>query len=203
MAADRVPQFQPAADLLEQTGTVRPLPAQQVNQSLAGRLVPVVDRIRQINTRLGLRPYRVFLVHVQWSGAQIGLGSPQEISRREILPTPRVRDISSTSEVYTNMGRVEEGGVVIDQVSAKWAEDDLMGRTPDLLDPAVPRSGKRNAEFFYEVVENRATMPNPIPRRYTPSAAPTLSRDGFAWRVVLSKVMANRSRQQTFDRQAP
>lgn len=180
---------------------MRPLPAQQVATSLAGRLVPVVDRIRQLNTRLGLRPYRVFVVHIQWTGAKIGLGQSQEISRREILPTPRVRDISSTSEVYTNMGRVEEGGIVIDQVSAQWAEDDLMGKTPDLLDPAVPRSGKRNAEFFYEVVENRAMVTNPLPRRYVPSAAPTLSRDGFAWRIVLSKVMSNRSRLQTSDRQ--
>jgi hypothetical protein len=199
MRDDRMPPSNMPAEISAEGGAVYPVEPGQM--TLAERLVETVDRIRQLNTSLGLRPYRVFLIHVQWSGAKIGLGQPKEISRREILPTPRVRDISSTSEVYTNMGRVEEGGVVIDEVSARFSEDDLMGKTSDLLDPAAPRSGQKNAEFFYEVVESRAIAPNPIPRRYTPSAVPTLNRGNCSWRIVLSKVMANRSRQQTFDRQ--
>ena len=201
MADDRAPQFPSAADTLEQIGVLRPLPARNVNASLAGRLVPVVDRIRQLKTRFGIRPYRVFLIHVRWTGPKVGLGVPEEISRREILPTPRVRDVSSTSEVFSSVGRVEEGGIVVDEISARFSEDDLMGKTPDLNDPARPRSGLADAEFFFEVAENRPTVTNPIPRRYIPSALPTLSRDGFAWRIVLSKQMSDRSRQQTFDRQ--
>jgi len=190
----------PSAEMPEASGQVRPLTSFEVPASLTSRLVPIVDRIRQLSTRFGARPYRVFLVHLQWPGTSIGLGEPQEISRREVLPTPRLRDLASTSEILRPFGLGEEGGVVIDQVSAKYAEDDLMGRTPDLVDPVLPRSGLSNREFFWEVVENRPTTPNPVPRRYIPNAAPTLSRDGFQWRVSLTKQDLDRSRQRTPNR---
>jgi hypothetical protein len=164
------------------------------------RLQPAIDRVRQIPTDLGLRPYRVFLIHVLWSGERIGEGQPQEISRHEILPTPRVRDMASTSEVLSAIGRVEEGGIVVDRISAKYSEDDLMGATADMIDPAAPRTGKRNAEFFWEVRENRPTQPSTIPRRYIVASTPTLMRGGLHWRVALNKVMVNRNRQQGFDR---
>lgn len=164
------------------------------------RLGPTLDKLRQIPTSLGLRPRRVFLVHVLWTGERIGEGQPQEISRREILPTPRIRDMSSTTEVLSSFGRIEEGGIVVDRISPKYSEDDLVGATPDLIDSANPRSGKRNAEFFWEVVEARPTVPNPVPRRYIVAAAPTLMRGGSHWRVPLNKVMVNRNRQQGFDR---
>ena len=201
MPNDRTAQNAPEQDQPTVTGSVRPLRTDEVRGTLAVRLVPTVDKIRQLATSFGVRPYRVFIVHVQWTGAKIGLGAPIEISRREVLPTPRIRDLTSTVEVLSTFGRLEEGGISIDKISPLWSEDDLMGKTPDLTDPTLPRGGKHNCDCFWEVQENRGVCPAPIVRQYSPpSVAPTLSRGGMSWRVVLTKRAVNRSRQQTSSR---
>jgi hypothetical protein len=200
MAGDRTQQNDPAAELPELAGSVRPLRPDEVRASFMSELSPTIDNIRQIATAMGLRPYRVFIVHVLWSGNKVGEGNPLEISRREILPTPRIRDMSATTEVLSAFGRVEEGGIVVDRISAKYSEDDLTGKTPDLIDPAITRTGKRNGEYFWEVQENRPGFPRTTPRRYVHAAAPTLMRGGSHWRVPLNKQMVDRSRNQTFDR---
>ena len=200
MADDRTQQNDPAAELPELAGAVRPLRPEEVRASLMGEMSPIVDDLRQIAVDLGLRPYRVFIVHVLWTGVKVGDGNPVEISRREILPTPRIRDMSATTEVLSAFGRVEEGGIVIDRISAKYSEDDLTGKTPDLIDPAMTRTGKRNGEYFWEVQENRPGFPKTIPRRYVHAAVPTLMRGGSHWRIPLNKQNVDRSRNQTFDR---
>lgn len=198
MAADRTKSGTPLAELPEQEGKVGPvLPG---SRPLTVRLTPTVDKIRQLYTRFGLRPYRVFLVHILWSGQRIGEGAPHEISRKEILPTPRVVDMQSTTEVLRAFGLTEEGGLSVDQVSAKYTEDDLMGRTPDMTDLSLPRTGLANAEFFWEVVESRASDPPSTPRMYVPTAVPMLSRDGFQWKVQLTKRDFNRARDRSFNR---
>lgn len=200
MAGDRTQQNDPAAELPELAGSVRPLRSDEVPATLMSQMSPDIDEIRQIATDLGLRPRRVFIVHVLWTGVKVGDGNPIEISRREILPTPRIRDMSATTEVVSPFGRVEEGGIVVDRISAKYSEDDLTGKTPDLIDPAMTRTGKRNGEYFWEVQENRPGFPKTIPRRYIHAAAPTLMRGGSHWRIPLNKQNVDRSRNQTFDR---
>ena len=202
MPTDRTQQNDFPAELPELAGSVRPLRPEEVKRGLMSGLSPVIDRIRQIPTQLGLRPYRVFIVHVLWTGVKVGDGNPIEISRREILPTPRIRDMSATTEVLSAFGRVEEGGIVIDRISAKYSEDDLTGKTPDLIDPALTRTGKRNGEYFWEVQENRPGFPKTIPRRYIHAAAPTLMRGGSHWRVPLNKQNVDRSRTQEFNRRS-
>ncbi len=198
MPADRTDSGLPQNELPEQTGRVRPLRREQI--PLVVRLVPVVDKIRQLYISFGLRPYRVFLVHVMWTGTQRGDGNEVEISRREILPTPRLLDMNATSEILRAYGLTEEGGVAVDQITTKYTEDDLMGRTPDLNDPAVPRTGLRNVDFFWEVQESRPSNPPPTPRRYEPNSVPMLGRDRFQWRVTLSKQQFDRARDRTFHR---
>lgn len=194
-APDRTPPANPPAELPEATTAVRPLrPHETGSNNLAASLVPVVDGIRQLYTDMGIRPYRVFLVHVQWAGGERGLGEPQELSRREILPTPRVRDMSATSEVLRATGLTEEGGISIDQISAKYSEDDLMGITPDLKNLADPRTSRKQVQFYWEVVENRSIEPTGRRRRYRPISAPTISKDGFQWIVSLTRQDAERSR---------
>ena len=200
MPNDRTSNGTPYQELPEVTGQVKPV---QINGStLASRLVPVVDKIRQLYKRFGIRPYRVFLVHVQWSGTRIGEGNAIEISRRELLPTPRVSNMGSTTEVMRAVGLTEEGTLSVDQISAKWTEDDLLGRTPDLIDPAFPRTGNRKQEFFWEVMENRPSTPSPARRDYVPNGVPALSRDGFQWSVTLTKRAFDRNRAGGFDRRA-
>lgn len=193
MADDRTDNQNPRAEIPEQAGQVRPLLLP--NESFVSRIGVTVDRVRQLYTRFGLRPYRVFLVHQRWSGGRRGRGDPVEISRRELLPTPRIRDMSATNEVLRHVGLQEEGGVTVDQVSAKYTEDDLMGRTPDLDDAALTRSGGEDVDFYWEVVETRDSIPNPVRRRYVPSAVPNLAASGFQWKVVLTKQEYNRQRR--------
>lgn len=192
MAKDRTDSGSPQAELPEIQGRVRPLRRDQ--QPLADRLVPVVDKIRQLNTSFGIRPYRIFLVHMQYPGQRIGDGAPVEISRKEILPTPKIIGMGSTSEVLRPFGLTEEGSIRVAQISPKYTEDDLMGRTPDLQDPAMPRTGGRNQIFFWEVVERRPSTPPSVPRRYVPSAVPELGRDNFEWTIGLTKATFDRSR---------
>lgn len=191
MARDRTDNRQPLAEIPEVSGRVGPLLSP--NGALSTKLVPVVDSIRQLATGFGMRPYRVFIIHHQWSGGRVGAGNPIEISRREILPTPRVGDMGGTNQVLHTYGLQEEGGISVDHISAKYTEDDLMGRTPDTTDPVQTRSGAQDVEFFWEVVENRSANPEPVRRRYVPTVAPTLG--GFGWRVSLTKQEFNRNRQ--------
>lgn len=195
MASDRTPQNAPENELPQLAGAVRPLRPDQLRQTLASKLVPVVDKIRQLNATFGTRPYRVFLVHVLWSGGRIGSGTPAEVSRREILPTPKVVDLSSTVEMISAFGRTEDGSVVVEEISDKFSEDDLMGGTPDLVDAANPNTGRSNAEFFWETQEQRNTSPVPVVRHYVPAGAPT-RKPPMGWRISLNKRDADRTRPQ-------
>ena len=195
MASDRTPQNAPENELPQLAGAVRPLRPDQLRQTLASKLVPVVDKIRQLNTTFGTRPYRVFLVHVLWSGGRIGAGTPAEVSRREILPTPKVVDLSSTVEMISAFGRTEDGSVIVEEISDKFSEDDLMGGTPDLVDAANPNTGRSNAEFFWETQEQRNTSPVPVVRHYVPAGAPT-RKPPMGWRISLNKRDADRTRPQ-------
>lgn len=162
-------------------------------RNLCVALGPSIDRIRQIATDLGVRPYRVWLVHIKWPGKK-GLGFPQVISKREILPTPRVRDMASTGLSLSAYGLTEVGGLTVDQISAKYSEDDLRGRTPDMVDTVDPRTNDSHVEFYYEVQESRPTTPPPQPRRYVVNGVPSLNRNGMHWIVSLTKQDYNSGR---------
>ena len=200
---DRVAQIEPAGTQ-RASGVVRPLEPRDVPQSFAAQLQPTVDALRQLAVSFGIRPYRCYLVHVQWTGETVGDGSPVEISRREILPTPRVRDMGGIGQILESFGNTETGSVMVDQITTSLAEDDLRGLTPDLVDPTMPRTGLRNREFFWIVQENRPSCPPGRPRRFVPAAAPTLSRAGMQWRISLKKQDGDLARdpRQSFNRRA-
>lgn len=185
MADDRVPSESPKADMLEIQRQVRPLRDDEAPRTLASALAPVADSLRQLYTSFGLRPYRVWLVHVIWSSGRVGVGSPVVIARREIVPTPLVRDMSAVQQVLAATGLHEDGQVSVSQISTKFAEDDLMGRTPDLQDPALQRTSRDGVQFFWEIVQDRRIDPRAIPRRFAPVSAPVLARDGLQWTITL------------------
>lgn len=187
MPADRTRPGDPLAELPALRGELDPTRPEEMPRTLAGELIPVADSIRELYSAFGIRAYRCYLVHGQWSGQRRGEGVLQIISRRELTPTPRVRDLGQVSEVLRSTGLTEEGGVVIDQISGRYTEDDLMGLTPDLQEPALQRTSRAMVEFFWEIVESRPSTPTPIVRRFRPVSVPMLSRDGFAWTVGLTK----------------
>jgi hypothetical protein len=196
MGQDRTDPETIAAELPEIGQEVRPLSPAEQPRTLGQLLGPLVDRVRQIKTDLGLSPYRVFLVHVLWQGqlSRKGDGIATEISRVEILPAPRVLDMSATTELLSATALGEGGGLTVDRISARYSEDDLMGRTSDLQDPSMPRTSLPNAEFFWEVVQDRVAEPQAVRRRYVPAAAPHLDRSGVSWRITLSKLDYDRGR---------
>lgn len=194
MPDDRTPPSSIPAELPEAGGAVRPVDGQAMRQSLMESIAPAIDSIRQIAVDLGLRPYRVFLMHVAWPNGRRGVGIPSVVSEREILPTPKVLDMSSTTQVLRAAGLAEEGNVTIEKISTRYSEDDLMGLTPDLRAADDPPQGASDREFFWEIREARATTPAPQPRRYVPSAAPHRNAGASEWRITLTKQDQNRTR---------
>lgn len=202
MAIDRENNGDPASLLDEMSGRLRgPTPDQQ-RGTLANKLVKVADRIRALNARFGIRPYRVFLIHTMWTGGDRGVGDERVISRVEILPVPLVSGVGAISEVVRATGVVEEGDVSVEQISARFTEDDLLGRTPDIRDQNLPKTTMDHVDFFWEIVENRPQRPLAVIRRFAVRDVPELSRDGFQWTIRLVKQDYDRGRYGGTDRGA-
>jgi hypothetical protein len=184
MPAPRTSPSDVRAEVVAASGVLHPLAPGQ--QTLGESLGTTIDQIRQIATDLGLRPYRVWLVHWEWPKSK-GVGQPREIYRQEILPTPKVADMSGVPFNLAAVGLTEMGGIHVSKISQRYSEDDLIGRTPDMRDPRHPRTNRANVEFFWEVREARLTEPPPKPRRFVPSGVPMLYRAGMEWRLSLTK----------------
>jgi hypothetical protein len=185
---DREDNGDPRSELPELSGRLRPPSGGAQRATLANRLVPVVDRIRNLNAKFGLRPYRVFLVHAVSSSGSRGVGLTRIVSRREIEPTPRVNDFGSMAETILATGTTEEGAISIDEISAKFTEDDLLGRTADLADPKLKGlTADESTEFFWEVQEERPQRDLPQIRRFAVAGVPELNRGKFQWTVRLTK----------------
>ncbi len=107
--------------------TPKPLTRLQAQHSLANRLGARVDRIRQLSTRFGVRPYRVFLVWTRWSGSERGAGEESVFARFELLPTPRVMELTGVGYRPWSAGTFPEGTVRVDRVSTLFTADNLKG----------------------------------------------------------------------------
>ncbi len=114
-------------------------------RSLAQRLVPIADRIRQsVAVGLGVRPYRVFLVTTRWTGEERGLGREDVAEAREILPAPRVELLTNVQDLPFPAGTLERGVLQIDRISGEFSEGELSGADAD----------RKRESFFWEVVED-------------------------------------------------
>ena len=188
MAGDRADNGDIPAQVQELSGALDPPATPELAQeTLAYRLARTADRLRQLKSRFGIRPYRVFLVHGAWSGDRRGFGQFIVRSRIELKPTPRIRDMGAVRQMLRATGRSEEGDLYVDEISATLTEPDLMGDTCDLRDPSTPRTGASTAEFWWEVEEVRPGSPTPQVRQFVPVAAPDLRRDRFQWAISLAK----------------
>jgi hypothetical protein len=199
MAADRTRPDSPAAELPERSGQVHPVDGMNLDQALTRQLVPVVDQIRQLAADFGARPYRIFLVHMGWSGNVRGIGLARELARTELIPTPKIQSMDQTTQQVTPFGRSEEGGLRLTEISARYSEDDLLGKTPDMVKPDLPKTNLRNTEFFYEVVQYH-TAGQPSRRRYIPESVPDLRATSCQWTINLTKQEQDRTRDGRMDR---
>lgn len=159
-----------------------------VRRTLASKLTPTADRIRDLYTSFGLRPYIVQQVRVRWSEGHRGRGTPEVIRLREILPTPLVVDMATMTELTGPVGVDELGVVAVTQISGRFTEEQLRG----FDDAGKPTS--KDEEFFYELeFPERSGQPGMI-RRFTLDAAPMFRADQFQWKLRLARAHGDRAR---------
>lgn len=189
----------------------RPLPGDEsAKRSLAHRLSRRADRLRQFHTKFGLRSRRVFLVWTRYTGEIRGEGDEVELARVELLPTPRVSDLTAISHNPFRHGTYPEGSIRVDQVSAgAYTEDNLMGlRIPgrEAVDTAPrPTRGTRVAgtlaaptsdpriDFFWELVEDGRSSVSNEPsqasrKRYRLLGGPYRKEGSLYWAANLQRV---------------
>lgn len=164
----------------------RPSTATSWQTSLAARLGCVADSVRGLNTKLGLRPYTVRLVHTRWSGRRRGTGVELVARETDIVPTPAIQDMAMLRDLLVAPGRDEQGEVRITEISMRFTEDQLMGRNPD-------GSVAADLDFFWEVLFPQADG-SAIRRRFTPSGPPILQPDKQQWVIDLLRASEDRMR---------
>jgi hypothetical protein len=171
----------------------KPLTPQEARHSLAERLGPSIDRIRQIGVRLGDRPYRVFLVWTQFGGAQRGEGTERLYRRVEIVPTPVVADLTGLNRQAFSAGVFAVGSIRVSEISvAVFDEDVLYGRALPPND-RVPGDGTLDSldqrfDFYYELYTDARDERMPRRHRFRLSSPPFLDADNVQWVVRLDRI---------------
>jgi hypothetical protein len=195
----------------------KPLKPSGASRSLANRLARPVDRIRQVATRLGARSRRVFLVWLRWGGDERGDGTPYEVDRVELLPTPRVVGLDAVAFAQGGAGYLATGSIRVEQVSAAYTESFLTG----LYSPAAGVFVEVNAgspasqllpcgphpadhvpkpvSFFYEVVEDGRHEGLPLRQKYRLGAQPALDETNVQWKIVLERISEDLGRSGESD----
>ena len=169
---------------------VRPLTPEQARRTLVNRFGPRMDRLRQFPTNFGLRPYRVFLTWTKFSGDETGEGAETIYQRIEILPTPKLIDLSSINFSPVSAGILPIGSIQLRRVSIAYTQDTLEGKSVPIphITPPEPFS------FFYEVVED-GRGDNPSDRqRYRLASSPFRAAGGCEWKLTLERVSGDMKR---------
>lgn len=166
-------------------GPFRPLTAGEARASVASRLTRITDRARQVEVRLGFRPYNVYLVWTKWNGEERGEGVQSIVTRCALTPTPVVQDLTSVSLSPFGAGVLPEGSFRIREVSARYTVEQLKGRVvPDQGEDQVPQP----YDFFYEVVEDgRHECPPSQRPRFRLFAEPFFDAPNQQWVLVLAR----------------
>lgn len=160
-----------------------------LRSTLAQRLIPVADNIRNLNTRFGIRTYKVKIVRVRWSGDRRGRGVPTVELELDILPTPLVQDLTTLTEILNPVGLDETGVIGVSEISGDYTDDQLRflneGESPG-----------PDEEVFYEIEypQPDGAFGGAFRRRFTLRGAPYYSAGQFQWRIRLEKSNEDRSR---------
>lgn len=185
--------------------------------TLAHRHTRTADRLRQLNTRFGLRSERVFLVWTYWTGEERGEGRERILARHELLPTPRVTSAVAINRRPYAAGVFPEGSQRIDQVSCGvYTKDMLRGLRipiegsrgcvtgcrpvqPFLSEVISGGNGNpttdRQVDFFYEIVED-GRGDDPSDRdRYRLLGGPSRAEGKLYWEMVVERASEELDRQ--------
>lgn len=160
----------------------------QLNKTLARRFIPLADKLRDLMTKFGLRPYKVRVMRVKWSGGSRGVGQPSVVSELHILPTPLISDLTSLQEIVQPVGLDEVGSILLSEVSGTLTEDDLMGRGTDGESVGV------DDEVFYEIEFPRPDGKASTRRRFYMTSPPHYFAGKLQWQIRLEKAHEDRDR---------
>lgn len=171
--------------------SIGPLTPEQAKRTIVHRFGPRADRIRQLATRVGLRPYRVFLVWSKYTGGEIGEGVEQYIKTIEILPTPVVASLDGVTLNPFSAGVLPVGSVRLTRISSVFTDDILSGHiVPKIGEDEVPEP----YDFFYEIAEDGRGNPDPQRQRYRLLSQPMRRAGKMDWVVGLERVSEDRDR---------
>ncbi len=161
-----------------------------LSNTLARKLIPVADTLRDLRTKFGMRPYEVHIIRTRWTGGERGLGEEYTKSDLVILPTPRLVDLTSLAEIVQPIGLDEIGIVTLDEISGRFTEDQLRG----FHDDGTPPDADENV--FYEVVfpQTDGSTGNAQRRRFFPVSAPHYTAGKFEWVLRLERARPDRPR---------
>jgi hypothetical protein len=161
----------------------------------------VVDKARQVYVDKGLRSRRVFLVWTTWTNGARGGGDETELSRMELLPTPKTTGIDSVSYRGFSAGLLPEGSIRVEHVSVLYTEDQLRGKivppSTRCLDSLVWDPPPANGSFFYEVVEDGRGDEQPSRQKYRISSQAWRQEGRIGWSFVLERISEDAQRDGT------
>jgi hypothetical protein len=103
-------------------------PLGSYQQTLAARLAKRADKLRVKYQQFGLRPYLVWMVWTRWGGEERGEGVEREQRRVQILPAPKVQDLTAISLQPQSGGLLPVGSVRISSVTTTLSLNMLLGR---------------------------------------------------------------------------
>jgi hypothetical protein len=176
--------------LPQQGGPFTVVTGLQLAKTLQRTLLPVADKLRDLLSVFGMRPYTVKIVRVQWSGGSRGLGMPNLIPGSEflLLPTPKMTDLAGVQEIVQPVGLDEVGSILVTQISGQLTEEQLRGIDDD--GTPIPN----DQEIFWEVEFLRSDGLSGQKRRFQLRAAPQFFAGKFQWQVTLEKAHEDRAR---------
>lgn len=164
----------------------RPHPNPNPERSLFEEMGEIADEMRQIQTDLGARPYRVFAVVLEWSGKEVGRGDPVAIVEKELLPTPLVRMRGIRTELK-GAGKTDRGYTEISELSPSYTEDELVRSFH------VEHLTEAQAAF-YEVRFDARGGRDPARRRFVLRGVPECDVENHQWIIRVSAQDGSRSR---------
>jgi hypothetical protein len=185
---------------------VRPLTPEEAKCSLANRFIGIADNLRQLNTTLGVRSMRVFVVWVQWTGERQGDGLERVVYEEELLPTPKVTGLDGVTWQPHGAGKLPEGSIRLDEVSLTYSREFLAGRSipaPNGASPAPVVVQERTTEFFYELRDDgRDQEPctdGPRRMRFRVLGEPMRRDSAVCWTLNIERMSEDRKPDGTAD----
>lgn len=168
-----------------------PLASGVARGTLVHRIGRIADNARGIATRLGARPFRVFMVWEQWSGGERGEGTVTTTTRIELLPTPKIENIDALVSPTTIAGTIPTGNIRIRDVSSyEYTQEVLSGTLMPNQSDKIPDP----YNFFYEVVEDDRHGVNPRRMSFRLTAPPALIATSAMYVLLLERISEDRNR---------